>query len=444
MSVTDSARDDAHVSDAAPSERAGHGNRLKDAGQRLLAWAKSPLCWIPLSVYVVSRTIVYFMVMRAQQHQMAMTVDNPYVRMKYNTPESPGYNLVMSSWDAQWYYEIATQGYPTELPIGAYDQVHMNAWAFFPVWPFLVRAFMEVTGQPFWVVAPALSLIIGAIAIVLLFRFIDEVVGRWPAIITTVATCFFFTSPVLSMAYTESSALLLVVLILMMTRARRYWVVAVLLVVMALTRNIVVAMAPVIIAHAVVRWRQTDEGENPVRFRIGMGLLAVWAGCLTWLWPLIAEIRTGVPQAYQKTLEPWGIEATEIKLAQWWTEFHHWMSLLGHREWGGAAMIAFIIGYAALMFSPLAFRWGPEIWGWAGAYIGYMLLAMKPTYSIPRYLIVAFPFALVLSWIIMRVKNPIAQCACLGVVAGVGSYLMWLWIRHYVVIEVTTLSMLYP
>ncbi len=33
-------------------------------------------------------------------------------------------------------------------------------------------------------------------------------------------------------------------------------------------------MVPVILAHAVVRWRQHDEGEHPVRFRWGMVALA--------------------------------------------------------------------------------------------------------------------------------------------------------------------------
>ena len=51
------------------------------------------------------------------------------------------------------------------------------------------------------------------------------------------------------------------------------------LLVLSLSRNVVIAMVPVIIAHAVVRWRQGDEGEHPVRFRVAMGALAAYAGC---------------------------------------------------------------------------------------------------------------------------------------------------------------------
>ena len=70
----------------------------------------------------------------------------------------------------------------------------------------------------------------------------------------------------------------MVVTVLMLLRARRYWWVVVALLVLSLTRNVVIAMVPVIIAHAVVRWRQGDEGPSPVRFRWGMAALAAWAG----------------------------------------------------------------------------------------------------------------------------------------------------------------------
>ena len=115
---------------------------------------------------------------------------------------------------------------------------------------------MAVTGLPFVVVGPVLSTLLGFAAMFLLFKLIDEAVGRWEAIVAVVATCFYIASPVFSAAYTESAALLLVVAILLLLRAQAVLVGRCSPPRALPERNVVIAMVPVIIAHAVVRWRQ--------------------------------------------------------------------------------------------------------------------------------------------------------------------------------------------
>src|SRR4029077_1161515 len=95
------------------------------------------------------------------------------------------------------------------------------------------------------------------------------------AVVAVVGVCTFISAPVLQMTYTESLALLLVVLNLVLIRARHYWWVALTLVLLALTRNVVVAMAPVLVAHGGVRgWNERDAFPMRQRWLLG-GLTAM-------------------------------------------------------------------------------------------------------------------------------------------------------------------------
>ena len=173
----------------------------------------------------------------------------------YPTPAAPGYFVAMANWDGQWYHEISDLGYPVPLPTDPDGAVVQNPWAFYPVFPLLTRAVMRVTGADFYVAGSTLSLVVGAVAMVLLFRLVDDAVGRWPAIVATTMVTTYVAAPVLQTTYTESCALLLVVLVLTLLRKRQYWWAGLALITLALTRNIVLAMAPVVITHAIVRWR---------------------------------------------------------------------------------------------------------------------------------------------------------------------------------------------
>lgn len=373
------------------------------------------------------------------RYQMPLPIGLERIRITYPVPADPGYLGVMTGWDGQWYRIIAEHGYPLVLPRTGTGAVDMNPWAFFPVFPMLVGAIMWLTGLPFAVVGPVLSTLIGFAAIHLLFRFIDRAVGRWEAIVAVVAVCFYVASPIFSASYTESTALLAVVGCLMLLRARRYgWLVLGLLV-LALSRNVVIAMAPVIVAHAVVRWRKGDEGPNPVRFRLGMGVLAAYAGMLTWLWPSIASIVTQTPNAYTQTMLAWKIK-TSLKLYQWWDLLYGYAGVLG--QVGGIVIVAL---YAWWMLSQHSWRWGPELWGWAGAYPAYLLLVTNTTPSRVRYAMLAFTMALLLASFLGLRPWRRYRYWLLGAVAVAGAVQMWWYTANYIVVDsLTQIPMLYP
>jgi hypothetical protein len=62
-------------------------------------------------------------------------------------------------WDAHWYRIIAETGYPTDLPFDQDGRVGENAWAFMPIYPFLVRGVMMFTSAPFALVSVVVSVL---------------------------------------------------------------------------------------------------------------------------------------------------------------------------------------------------------------------------------------------------------------------------------------------
>lgn len=395
--------------------------------------------WFPFTVYLVSRVFVLVAGIILSTHQMALPIGLERIRITYPVPADPGYLGIMTNWDGQWYRVIAEHGYPSVLPRTDTGAVDMNPWAFFPVFPLAVGAIMWVTGLPFLVVGPVLSTLIGFVAIHLLFRLVDGAVGRWEAVVAVVAVCFYIASPIFSASYTESTALLLVVVCLLLLRSRRYaWLVLALLV-LALSRNVVIAMAPVILAHAVIRWRQGDEGRDPVRFRVGMVVLALYAVLLTWLWPSIASIVTQTPDAYTQTMLGWQIK-TSLKLYQWWDLLYAYAGLLG--QTGGIVVVAL---YSWWMLSRHSWRWGPELWGWAGAYPAYLLLVTNTTPSRVRYAMLAFTMTLILAAFLNLRPWRRYRVWLLGLVVVAGAIQMWWYTANYIVIDdLTQLPMLYP
>lgn len=430
------------VTDAGPSRpsdsRLGHRLETVDRSEQ----ARTPFYrqfafWFPVLVYAASRVYVLLCVTVLAHHQIALGPGLDSIRIAFPTPADPGYLVAMTNWDGQWYRIIAENGYPAVLPTLPTGAVDMNPWAFFPVFPLSVGAIMSVTGLPFVVVAPMLSTAIGFAAVYVLFRLVDRAVGRWEAIVAVTATCFFIASSIFSASYTESTALLLIVSLLLLLRARRYVWFALLLVVLALTRNVVIAMAPVIVTHAVVRWRQGDEGPRPVVTRWALATLTTFAAALTFLWPTVVSIATATPDAYNRTMLAWNIE-TKLKLRLWWQLLDEYGGVLAQ----GIGVLG-VAAFAWWMLSRHSWRWGPELWGWAGAYPAYILLVTSPTASRVRYALLAFPMTLIIAWVLQRPWWRRYRYWLLCAVGLLGAAQMWWWTQHYLIIE-TLGDDLYP
>ncbi|MFF3062949.1 hypothetical protein ACFVQ3_00185 [Oerskovia sp. NPDC057915] len=417
-----------------------------------------------LAVYVAARlvtTVILLVVSRWQEANLW-------------TDAAPSYSAWTGRmWDASWYQQIAAQGYPAELPVGPGGAVQQNVWAFYPLFPFMVRAVQQVTGLGWDVVAPTISLLCGAGAMLVIHRLVERAghraVARRPGLpLATVALVSVFpSSVVLQVAYTEALALLLVAAALYLIWARRYEWAALVIVLLGFTRAVALPLALVVAWHAVVRYRQWRQARRSVAAAVGSGppggaspfraspgapeagavpagavptgavalagapgpapfpwrdaariaVLLVVAVLSGLLWQLVCGVVTGRSDAYFLTQGAWRGTGPVVPFVPWLD--------VSRALFGGAGpwvLAAVLAGVAALGLSPGARRLGPELQAWPLAYLGYLVAVIEPWTSIVRFLLLAFPLgAVTLGW----TRSRWWFWGCLA--AGVAGQVWWVW-----------------
>lgn len=384
-------------------------------------WRTTYPWWFPLSVYVLARLVDVVFILIAARHQIGLPD-------RATGLASPGYRSVASNWDGLWYFSIAREGYPTTLPQDASGHILQNQWAFFPAYPLIVGATMRLSGLSFVVVAPILSFLLGAGAVTVMFRLLNQCAGRFAASATVLLVCTSMAAPAMQIAYTESLALLLLCTALLLLRNRRYgWLVPV-LVMLALTRPVVLVFALVAVVHGISRYRRRSVDPFPAADRIRVLALAFLSVAVTGLWPAIAAVTTGDPRAYTRTMSAWRL-TDRLSILTEWPAFA-W-------EVGGSLGVATLLVIIALVLVIVlrgASAWGPEVRAWAGLYPLYLFLATAPGTSSFRHLFLAFP----LVWPFPDEVNTAAdrrrRMALVAFLATVGLLLQWFWVSQFLVV----------
>jgi hypothetical protein len=368
--------------------------------------------WVQaLTVYGLARAVSAVLLVVVSRSQVA----NPW------TGAAPSYLAYTGRmWDGSWYREIYETGYPDVLPTGPDGAVLQNPWAFFPLFPALVRGLDVLTGAGWDVLAPTLALLCGAGGVVVVHRLVATAgvaaVERRPGLplATVLLVSLFPASPVLQVAYTESLALLLVAGSLLLLARRRYGWVALTVVLLGLTRAVALPMAAVVLWHGLLRWRRRDL-RGPDAARLG-GLLAVALGSGL-LWPWACGFVTGVPQAYFRTQEAWRGGADVVPLVPW-VDVARWL-FDGAGPW---LLVLLLVLVAALVLNPVAARLGPEMHAWSGAYLAYLVATVQPGTSLVRFLLLAFPLgAVTAGWTRSRAWLAVVS------IAFVAGQAWWLW-----------------
>lgn len=437
------------------------------SGRRTLRVVLAPARWPwwvrVLAVYLAARVVTAVILLVVSRWQEA----------NLWTDAAPSYSAWTGRmWDASWYQQIAEGGYPAELPVGTDGAVQQNVWAFYPLFPFLVRAVQQVTGLGWDVVAPTISLLCGAGAMLVIHRLVERAghraVARRPGLpLATVALVSVFpSSVVLQVAYTEALALLLVASALYLLWARRYEWAGLVIVLLGFTRAVALPLALVVAWHAVVRyqeWRRArqeipagaqcgtpggpprdgrpgvtspgglvegavpggaaalgrarDPMSFPWRDAARIAALLVVAVLSGLLWQLVCGIVTGRSDAYFLTQGAWRGTGPVVPFVPWLD--------VSRALFGGAGpwvLAAVLAGVAALGLSPVARRLGPELQAWPLAYLGYLVAVIEPWTSIVRFLLLAFPLgAVTLGW----TRSRWWFWGCLA--AGVAGQAWWVW-----------------
>src|SRR5215218_6290225 len=228
----------------------------------------------------------------------------PVARFQRVTADVPyGTMNLWSHWDGEHYVALAAGGY-LQPPENASP-------AFFPLYPFLIRAFAELFGGP--ISGPALSvwgvlisLLALPFALFFVYRIAEDGWGERVAQTTVLALAFFPTSFFLNAVYTESLFLALSAGALWAARLRKDLLLACALAAFATaTRNVGVFL----VVPLAYEWLKGGAGRGYGLWR-GMACLALATSGLLWYAAYLWQ-RFGDPLLFYTEQRRWGRGATD-------------------------------------------------------------------------------------------------------------------------------------
>lgn len=343
--------------------------------------------------------------------------------------ENPSLTDFVLGWDAQWYWFVAVNGYPSALPLTESGQIAENQWAFMPIYAYLSAAI----GAPFgaWGFgALIVSLVAGYFACLVLYRMLRM---RQDAGTATWAVAFFASAPLAALfqvGYAESLFLLWLFLALWCLMRRRYAWLYLLIPLMGFTRPGVLAFALLLGLYGIWRWVRRKTEALPSReivHIVALGALAVLVG---FSWQVAAGIVTGDPGSYLATELSWrrnwiaDAGGGFIPFEGWVRAAGFWFSSWGLGEGTGYVVLAAsVVAVAALLlFAPPVKRLGVEIRLWSASYLLYLLAVFFPQSSLFRLLLPLSPL-----W--GAVAAPRSSAYRIGVL-GLCLIGQWWWIFH--------------
>ena len=367
-----------------PQSIATGRRRAIDAVASLPAWAAVLLVWTGgRLVSTLWLALAYPLMARSQPENAIWGNEHGFLRF-------------LTSWDGQYYEQISLHGYPTTLPLDAAGHVAQNAWAFLPAFPFTIRLLTVSTGLPFDVGAPAVAVIAGFVAALLLHRLVRERAGDAAAMWAV----FFFTcgplSFLLQVGYAESTFLALTFGALLALEHRRYGLLTLLGVAAAFTQPGALALPLTLGVITVIRLVQLRRGSVRVLdgFPLGELLRVVGAGVVMVLaglaWPFVAAHVTGQSDAYLATEMSWWVNfigrVDFMPLTPWFLTTAKWLGV------GGVMIvIGLLVGYPLWLLRRSTRTLGTTTLVFSGAYALYVFAVSLPMASTPRLLMPLAP-----------------------------------------------------
>ncbi len=313
---------------------------------------------------------------------------------------TPGLTLggALTKWDSGWYLLVTRAGYPHTLPVVS-GHVVRNTTAFFPLFPLTIRTLSVVTGLSPTSSGLFLDSAFGLVAALLVWLLARDLWERPAADRACALFCWFPGSFVLSMVYAEGLMIALAAGCLLALSRRRWLLAGVLAALATATRPNAIALgaacawAAGVAIHRRKQWRAlVAPALAPV------GILAYFG----FLWA-----RTGSPVAWFTTESQGWHESVDLT-ATWsriTTFAAHPFPNLGDTVGLGCLAFAVVVG-VVLIAAKLP-----------GALVAYtavviaLTLVSKLYGTTPRFLLTAFPLAMVLGYRLRGVAFGLALTA---------------------------------
>lgn len=305
------------------------------------------------------------------------------------TPARPGYGEYVSMWDGDRYRQIAEHGYPVPFPLDPEGEPRQSEWAFYPAYPALVRVLLQVTGLPFTVLAPALSLLAGALAVVALQLLFEDLVGRRRALTATALVSTFPVAAVLGYSYSEATSLAALAWALLLVHRRRHGLAIIPAVVLSLSRPVGLAFALTVAVLAVLALHRRRAGDRRPGGVGGLVVLGACTGVASLVFPAVVATASGMPDGYTRLQVAWRVQDHMEYVTPWL-----WMArYLFGPVWGLVAVVVLVCLLVLTLASSRMRELGPVVWAWTFAYIVYLAAVVDPFSSVFRFLLLFAPAA---------------------------------------------------
>lgn len=396
---------------AARASRTGGTASGPGSAHRVPVWAQLAL------VYLLTRILTTGIMLAFAGAQL----------QTWQTPAHPDYITFANIWDAKWYAWIGGHGYPAQLPVGDSGLVTENAWAFMPVYPFLVSALSFVTGASFELMAVLVSLAAGAGTVWLTYRLMIRYVDHGQAMTFVVLLCLGPASPLFQVGYAESLHLVMLLGLLDLLIDRRWIAMLPLVLVASLTRPTGLAWAFTLLLVILVRYRRRHVTRTQAfdrREQIEAWGAAIWSGLCGLAWLGIAAVATGRSTAYLDTEMAWRNhytgDAHTLPFTPWFWAGDFWLGMPA----GPIAVVAILLCVLVWLTSPSFRHFGVELRIWGIAYFSYLFAVFYPQSSIFRLLVPIFPAAAPLA----LPRSPLYRggMSLLAIAAQV-AWITWMW-----------------
>ncbi|NKX53755.1 hypothetical protein [Arthrobacter mobilis] len=335
-------------------------------------------------------------------------------------PARPDYLDFIGIWDSAWYERIYREGYPDQVPRGPDGRALENQWAFYALFPALVRAANALTGLEWRILAPLLATAAGFAAVLLAYKLFRQFAGHPAALWGVVFVSSFPVSPILQVPYAESLNLALLAAGLYLMVRGRYLAALPVVVLMCLSRPVGVPFAAM--AGLYLLWRIHRRGRNPLPAAefARLAVLVLVSGVAALAWPVLAWAVTGEMRAYTDTEMAW--RGRDLVLFQPWFE-------MGARLFGPVSgfLAPLVLAAAALLclMSRPVRRLGPVLRLWCACYGLYLFAFLHPQTSTFRMMLPLFPLALAAA--LVSDSRAYRVCLLLMFLSGQVVWVTWLW-----------------
>lgn len=299
----------------------------------------------------------------------------------------PGFWGYLQSWDVQWYRRVAFDGYPLELPIDENGDVKQNTWAFFPVFPAIVRG-VTLLGVDYYVAATAVAIVFGLLATLALHRMLAQhfapTQALWGAI-------FFASGPLswmLQIGYAESAYLFFLFCALAAMVSRHYLLMIPFALVASFTHPGTLALAAALGLQGILRLARKQRILWHEWVTVGTAIVLITAAAL--FWPVLIAQLTGDPSGYFDTELGWWRQYLGRVIFVPFTPFYLLYGMLW--GWFGYALVTVVL--AAVVFwltRPSTRALGVDVWTFTVMYIAYLVAVFLPTQSLIRMLLPLSP-----------------------------------------------------